>query len=362
MSFLYKALLKDNHKQSRPDSIESNQETTPQANSGFQNPSFSAQPTQFSQLSQPGGFQQQFANSDSQSSQGVMWFAIAVLLLVVGLLAGYIWGNQSQFFVNPQTASIPTVIEEIQVNRKGEQNQITNSSVQDTEVMSDAVIPPASNVSKNTPALSEDSALANLPTKQVEIAVDSQGNLVSKVSKPTDTTETETSVANAESTVTESIVNEPVQSDEVSIDDIPEELKALFAEAVKATETDDRESEAERDRLFSREGTSHTKDIPVNSGDDSGYTSENANVSVATSLQDIATLSQDEQRFLPSLQYQMHIFSSEKQERWVKINGQSLSEGDELVNGLTLLEIRQNIIVWQTDTRRFSQRALEDFN
>jgi general secretion pathway protein B len=64
---------------------------------------------------------------------------------------------------------------------------------------------------------------------------------------------------------------------------------------------------------------------------------------------------------LPDLIYQMHIFSSDVSERWVKINDKILYEGNELVPGLTLLEIKQNLIIWRFNNRKVGQLALVDF-
>ena len=116
-----------------------------------------------------------------------------------------------------------------------------------------------------------------------------------------------------------------------SLDEVPAELKQRFNSAVEATELQ----------------------VPVR---------QVQTVVRQSSLPDISMLAAQEQAELPKLRYQMHIYASEPSERWIKINDQVLTEGDWLGDQLRLLEIRQQLIVWENSYSRFSQEALQDHN
>jgi general secretion pathway protein B len=119
--------------------------------------------------------------------------------------------------------------------------------------------------------------------------------------------------------------------DEVNLNAVPDELKEKFAMAVQQTEQFSEEEE------------------------------EEPSVSSESSLQNITELSVIEQAGIPDMSYQMHIYASESSERWIKINGKTLYEGDSLIPNLVLREIRQNQIIWESEFTRFRQDALQDY-
>ena len=311
-------------------------------------------PTHSLMTQSPSAFQSQFAQptfaNNEKTNNSWMWFSIGVLLLIVGLLAGFIWGNQWLSYSQPQSqvqlqsqvhaesgdfsAAQPVV--DVNPNKTTQTELLGSTGSVSTSPQASVVEP--SNETK--PELTQASATeapkevaevnddvqtqATEDEKQIDIAVDTEGNIVSRV---TDLSSNGSPVLNA-------------TEEQVALEDVSTTLKASFAEAVKATE------QAHNNNEFYFDSQQDNNTSPV---------------SVESSLLDISELSQEDRAMIPPMTYQMHMFSSNKADCWVKINEQVLVEGDELVSGLTLLEIRSEQIIWQLPTKRFSQNSLEDF-
>jgi SpoU rRNA methylase family enzyme len=297
MSLLYQALLKNN--QNKPVQSQ-NQEQ--QENKSKHSDLLTSQ----SNVEPSNSFHsQQFAGAHVGKSQNnlpwFVWLFIASLLLVVGLLAGYIYGN----FKPSNNAATKTSTEFVE--------NVT------TENKSD-LIPFDANLVANTETSEAE--------QTIEVAVNSQGQVVSKV---TDKASKIATTNGSEQSAPSSTILEKA-TPEIDLSGVPDNLKASFAEAIKATEvTETLEANFEMDL------------------------SSNGNVLMLEDLTAYQTA------LLPDLIYQMHIFSSDVSERWVKINDKILYEGNELVPGLTLLEIKQNLIVWRFNNRKVGQLALVDF-
>jgi general secretion pathway protein B len=123
---------------------------------------------------------------------------------------------------------------------------------------------------------------------------------------------------------------EAPESYEKALKDIPEELKNRFADAVEATNKNTR--------------------------------IQQSTVSSSSSLLSISELPSTEQALVPNMLYQMHIYASEPSERWIKINGYTIYEGEPLTKNVILEEIRLNESVWLVNGKRVSLSALQDFS
>ena len=161
---------------------------------------------------------------------------------------------------------------------------------------------------------------AEQPDKQIEVAVDKDGQVKTQV----------TDMAANTSSEPEQLVKRNILP-EVAIEDIPDTLKSTFADAVKATEQE------HQPELFEPQ------------------------VTTGSSLPLLDELKLSEIYWVPDISYEMHIYASEPSERWIRINGKTLTEGEALIDKLVLLEIRQDQIIWQGNDRRFAQNALQDF-
>jgi len=350
LSFLYKALLKDNQQS------KGNQPPQQTTAYGAAQATINANSIQSRQQVSPFAEQAMFAQ-DNKSQNGAMWFVIAVLLLVIGLLVGFIWGNQIITDKNQATESLnSSLITQVdktdaqQVTPQTSQLASQNSSVQSSNVQPNDLLNQQTTETKvDSQTLSESDQVPNSVDvntvntnneKQVDIALDTEGKIVSRVSDLNlAQTENETALEDITSdtqlTDTQAVSN---NQDTMALDEVSDALKASFEQAVKATEL-----AHARDELF----------------DDSSVDDEA--VEVDNTLVDITELNELDAAIVPRMTYQMHMYSSNKADCWVKINDRILVEGDELVSGLTLLEIRADNVIWQSPTKRFSQTSLEDY-
>ena len=77
---------------------------------------------------------------------------------------------------------------------------------------------------------------------------------------------------------------------------------------------------------------------------------------------DISQLPDLLQQSIPQLQFAGHVYSSNPLHRSVIINGHYMSEGDELMPGLRLLQITADSVVFDTQGQRFRVAVLHDWS
>ena len=343
MSFLYKALLKNNQESGTKGP---SPEQTAHASQSFQssassNTSNQAYGTAYSpafagQSSQDLFAQAPISNANVQHTTGsqvpgAMWLAFGLALLVIGLLAGYIFGQQgpgTQTFTHP-VATPHTASSHVALVQSDEQlAQRQEAHVTITPVVSPGEAPVEALSGTSTQG-ADINALADNASpdseKLIQVGLSKDGQVVTRV-QDGNRQESGLSLANEELATP---VTLPVE-DELDVSDIPDELKTQFDMAVNATANE----EIKPAEPLIEESSS----LPV-----------------------IDELTLTERASIPDIRYQMHIYASDVTERWVKLNDRILTQGEELVPGLKLLEIRQTIIVWETDFNRFAQEALVDY-
>jgi general secretion pathway protein B len=64
---------------------------------------------------------------------------------------------------------------------------------------------------------------------------------------------------------------------------------------------------------------------------------------------------------LPSLSFSAHMFASDAADRWVRVNGQELKEGDWLDDNLRIVSIQSQHVILAYKGQEFSMRALTDW-
>ncbi len=322
MSYLYKALLKE--KQQQAGTQQPAQPTEP-ANPYAANISTSA--------TNHAGF---YGSETKASINWLAWLTIGILLLIVGLLAGYILGQTANNQPNLQahlsqnnsdlavTSEPTTAVTEQQVHSK-QQNLSERSDLTENTVST------------------EQQVSADLATP-VEQQVTNDESAVSR-----------NAVAEEETTTTEEL-SDPVvirlsdlTNNDATLDDVPEELQNQFAQALN-------ELNAEQDVNSNNveQGDIETVEQATNA-DNASY------IETSSTLTDINDLSPVDRALVPKMVYEMHIYSSEPRERWIRVNGQTLYEGDDFTQYIRLVEIRQDSIVWETQYQRFTQQALSDY-
>lgn len=326
MSFLYQALIKEKQQAkstqatsaSSEPSSQSTGQTSPQQSAQFANVHNTPQPA-FAMASQATSFA-----PEQGSKQHWFWLVIAALLMLVGLLGGYLFASKGQS--DALVSAVQSQAELAQqkqaqleqnlaaVEQTNQQLSQQLEQVKESQQQAEANSANTENTAKASPEVSNG--------KQVEIAVGQDGQIKTQVSQLNTASSSDYS---------ESEILARSAANDVALDEIPEQLKSTFADAVKATENKPDPS------LFSAQ---------VNSG---------------SSLPVLNDMDLSQVYWVPDMEYQMHIYASAPSERWIRINGKTLNQGDELIEGLTLLEIRQDQIIWQGKRRRFAHNALQDF-
>ena len=77
---------------------------------------------------------------------------------------------------------------------------------------------------------------------------------------------------------------------------------------------------------------------------------------------DIHQMSGNFQNKVPLIEYQAHMYSSEQQERWIRINGEVLNEGQfDSTGELELLEIQPQRSIFRLQRQSFSIESLSDW-
>ncbi|GAA0292174.1 hypothetical protein GCM10009128_08310 [Psychrosphaera haliotis] len=367
MSFLYRALIKEQHNQS------SGSKSKTKSSEPNINGSHSSSTNTNSQIGSNGVPNQTpmsgnsnngysyantvnsgpaFADSgaSSPSFSWLAWLAIAILLLIVGLLGGYIVGSKpanSQAFVQNQnqllTASQPTNDTQNQAPDLGAspiqaQPQTANQSELPNVTQSAPQIATQANGQMESDAIEQlpSSRPSELLTQAPDEQLSGTSQLITEKQFETDKNQLETGKEEAIDESEQLVINvADINSSNVKVEDVSSDLQARFAEALAQTE--------------------------VGSAKQTDNQQRSIQVEVDSSLVDINDLPDGDRAFIPELQYEMHIYSSDVNERWVRINNTTLYEGDRLTPYLRLAEIRQGIVIWESRDRRFSQMALEDY-
>lgn len=79
-------------------------------------------------------------------------------------------------------------------------------------------------------------------------------------------------------------------------------------------------------------------------------------------IYDIAELPEDIKRNLPSISFAGHVYSSNKSQRSVMLNGKKMREGEEVAKGLMLDKITMDGVVFRSQGYRFKLGALQDWS
>ncbi len=121
----------------------------------------------------------------------------------------------------------------------------------------------------------------------------------------------------------------PAQPAELSADEVPQELKDKFQYALEAAKGTTRQAKV----------TEH-----------------------AAPARDINTLDDTLQRQIAPLRFEAHVYATEPKQRWVKVNGKDLQEGQWITADIQLKEITPNYVLMQTGRQLFSMEALSEWS
>jgi hypothetical protein len=82
----------------------------------------------------------------------------------------------------------------------------------------------------------------------------------------------------------------------------------------------------------------------------------------AAPARDIQSLDDLLKRQIPPLRFEAHIYASEPKQRWVKVNGKDLQEGQWVTADIQLKEITPQYVLLQTGRQMFSMEALTEWS
>jgi len=87
-----------------------------------------------------------------------------------------------------------------------------------------------------------------------------------------------------------------------------------------------------------------------------------SSIEVSTDGRDIHEMASQFQKKVPSIRYDVHMYSSIAKDRWIKVNGKSLREGQFDAQGkIQLLEILPNRSIFRLGRQSFSLESLTDW-
>lgn len=82
----------------------------------------------------------------------------------------------------------------------------------------------------------------------------------------------------------------------------------------------------------------------------------------AAPARDIHSLDDVIQRQIPPLRFEAHVYATEPTQRWVKVNGKDLQEGQWITADIQLKEITPQYVLLQTGRQMFSMQALSEWS
>ena len=116
---------------------------------------------------------------------------------------------------------------------------------------------------------------------------------------------------------------------ELSADEVPQELKDKFQYALEAAQNTPRQAKV------------HEHAAPA---------------------RDISTLDDTLQRQIAPLRFEAHVYATDPKQRWVKVNGKDLQEGQWITADIQLKEITPNYVLMQNGRQLFSMEALSEWS
>lgn len=139
----------------------------------------------------------------------------------------------------------------------------------------------------------------------------------------------------------------------VASESLPPEpaVVTVTTDTPKAEPVDDPEVSAELRQRFA----SALEDSAEQRGKSSTFTTHSA------PAQDISMLDITLQRQLPKLRFEAHVYATQPAQRWVKVNGKSLQEGQWITSDVRLKEITPQYVLLEFGQQLFSMRALSEW-
>lgn len=270
------------------------------------------------------------AAPETRQSQG--WKMLALLLLVlVGLLAGFLL---AQYLQKPPTAAVAPVVQPASAG----------------QILTDLLVVPVTTESQagakdpqhnNDNSITEPQLLVSAEPRQGRKAqqqtLDEQVALVGAERNDAAQYNADIEVEDefqaqpqmAEANPDDVVAETPVQQAELSASEVSDELKSKFALALEETGSAPRRQSV----------TDH-----------------------AAPARDINSLDELLKRQIPPLRFEAHVYATEPKQRWVKVNGKDLQEGQWVTADIQIKEITPQYVLLQTGRQLFSVEALSEWS
>lgn len=274
---------------------------------------------------------------DGAEARGWKIFAL-VLLVLVGLLAGFVLAQylqqqqeqkQTPVAVAPVPATAGQILTDLLVPVAPD-NTVPDAINHQTEQGDEAqLLVSAERQAKNRTQNQQHTAGQTLD-EQVAVVT---GNGYADAAKDDAFLETDQQFTEqpemAEADPTDTVLETPTTQPELSASDVSDELKNKFALALEET------GSAPKRRTV----TDH-----------------------AAPARDINSLDELLKRQIPPLRFEAHVYASEPKQRWVKVNGKDLQEGQWVTADIQLKEITPQYVLMQTGRQLFSMEALTEWS
>lgn len=281
------------------------------------------------------------------SSSGYQWLSVilAILLaLTVGYLVGTKWSwVEQQIIVQPTVVPAKTVQTVLSDNSMTKAVSTTkqNVSIEPSAVASQA---PASTVlsTKENPLPEQPvntNSVNDSTTEVAQIKDDAEQPELSKTLVVTKADDGSGVVVEEETPL--------LQEDEVMLGYVPEE-RGSNPESTEAIALDD----------VSPQLLAHFR-MAV---EDSNFEAEDQQPAFKTDVVAIHELGKSLQERIPAMSFTTHIYATDPSERWIKINGHTMKEGQWLSSSLQLIDINPQFVVMAIDGRKFTLAALTDWD
>lgn len=267
---------------------------------------------------------------EGQTGGGQGWKMLALVLLVlVGLLAGFLLASWLQrpapvaaaIATPPQPASAGQILTELlTVPAAASDALATDTAEHEANTLADE---PQLLVSADKPVSKRNKAGQTLE-QQVQ-AVESYADESVGYSDPAFNEQPEMAEADLDEPVAEVVAKQP----ELTTAEVSDELRSKFALALEQSDPMPRHQSV----------TEH-----------------------AAPARDIQTLDELLKRQIPPLRFEAHIYASDPKQRWVKVNGKDLQEGQWVTADIQLKEITPQYVLLQTGRQMFSMEALTEWS
>lgn len=278
------------------------------------------------------------------------WVSI-VLALVLTLIVGIVLGNKYALLGVPEPKTTPMQTAQLQTAQLQTAQQASSAMPAQNQQATTSAQPASTNTASNI-ANSEVAQVAQAAQQTPEQAPQAKEQATEQVTaQATEQEDNEQLAATEQEPQGEPQVvgyqPDTITTDgkrkEAEIDDISNDLLSKFNQAIK--ETEGTEDSYQQDNLAEQANLQADQEID-------GY---------LTRVPHIRELKEEQKKQVPAMVYETHLYSTDRFQRWVKINGRSMQETQWITEDIQIHEIQKQFLILEMGHIRFSLPALTDW-